>query len=645
MNPLPRPRLLAPAESPGDLSRGPTTDFHLLVLTVLREAMSRLPACRTLAELFEGLDQGARLLLPTAQTGFLLRQPDACLELVHCAPADAGAALKDLTDRLIEQGHFAKALKRGGYYAQASPDRHCLLMRIATPSHIYGAVLWVDERIPNHLQQALGALADLAGLSLDRFQGGAESFLVPEHPQGLSPPPGRVGADIAIPADQLTGLAHRAHFIRFLQQAILDSAPRLAVATLLLDIDGFHRVNRELGCEAGDQILRELARRLDEALRSRAIQDDLGIGEQDLCCARTGADEFGIALARVRDPHRLDALAEQLHSQIAEGFLQRGSRLYLSVSIGVASSEGLHEATSAEVMLRNADTALKRAKARGRNKHALFEPGAEELGSPHLRTESILQEALRNDAFTLHFQPLFHLASGRLAGAEVLLRLALGDGTPLPPSSFIPVAESTGQITEIGDWVARRACRQIRAWDALGTPAIPLAINVSAIELSQTDLPERLRAIVDEEGVSPQRLHLEITETAMISDMERTTHILRQLKALGVSIAMDDFGTGYSSLSTLRAFPFDKIKLDRSFMSELDGGPQSSAIIRAVLALGESLAIPVLAEGVETLEQLSFLRDQGCTEAQGYLLGRPKPVADDLIQLEARTLWTGAAAA
>ena len=163
--------------------------------------------------------------------------------------------------------------------------------------------------------------------------------------------------------------------------------------------------------------------------------------------------------------------------------------------------------------------------------------------------------------------------------------------------------------------------------------------------MGHVDLPRLVHQILLETGLAPTRLELEITETAMISDMERTTHILRQLKALGVSIAMDDFGTGYSSLSTLRAFPFDKIKLDRSFMSELDGGPQSSAIIRAVLALGESLAIPVLAEGVETLEQLSFLRDQGCTEAQGYLLGRPKPVADDLIQLEARTLWTGAAAA
>ena len=223
----------------------------------------------------------------------------------------------------------------------------------------------------------------------------------------------------------------------------------------------------------------------------------------------------------------------------------------------------------------------------------------------------------------------------------MLLRWIRPDGAFISPADFIPLAEESGLILPIGEWVLRKACAEAAGW---ATPH-KIAVNLSPVQLGHVDLPRLVHQILLETGLAPTRLELEITETAMISDMERTTHILRQLKALGVSIAMDDFGTGYSSLSTLRAFPFDKIKLDRSFMSELDGGPQSSAIIRAVLALGESLAIPVLAEGVETLEQLSFLRDQGCTEAQGYLLGRPKPVADDLIQLEARTLWAGAAAA
>jgi EAL domain-containing protein (putative c-di-GMP-specific phosphodiesterase class I) len=202
------------------------------------------------------------------------------------------------------------------------------------------------------------------------------------------------------------------------------------------------------------------------------------------------------------------------------------------------------------------------------------------------------------------------------------------------------VAEETGLILPIGEWVLRQACRQAAAW------AEPhrIAVNLSPVQLSHVDLPRLVHQILLETGLAPSRLELEITETAMITDMERTTHVLRQLKALGVSIAMDDFGTGYSSLSTLKAFPFDKIKLDRSFMTELDGeAPQSRAIIRAVLTIGESLSIPVLAEGVETAEQLAFLRAQGCNEVQGYLLGRPQPEADALLNGAVRIAATEAA--
>ncbi|MBK1718963.1 putative bifunctional diguanylate cyclase/phosphodiesterase [Thiocystis violacea] len=623
MNPVPHPRLMAPAESPGDLSPGSSACFHPLALNVLRAAMARVPLCRTLSELFGVLDQSSRLLLPEARIGILLRQPDACFELVHCLPVDSESWLRELTERLIEQGRFAQALKQGASWWLTQLDETALLLRIATANRIYGVAIWVDQRIPNHLQEALGALADLAGLTLDRLQGGAESFLVPSHSDPDEANGARLGEDIAIPADQLTGLAHRAHFMRFLQQAILGRTPRLAVATLLLDIDGFHRVNRELGCETGDQVLREVALRLDGALRSQLVQDTIGIAEHDICFARTGADEFGIALARVRDPRRLAELAHHLHSHIAEGFLQHGSRLYLSVSIGLASSEGLLEATSAEVMLRNADSALKRAKITGRNKHVLYEPGWAELGSTHLRTESLLQEALRKDSFTLHFQPLFHLADRRLAGAEVLLRLTLGDGTPLPPSSFIPVAESTGQIVEIGEWVMRRTCRQIRSWDALGFPRIPLAINVSAIELSQTDLGARFRAILEQESVPVERLHLEITETAIARNEEQALANIRSLRTVGFEVWIDDFGTGYSSLKSIKNYPASGIKLDREFVKDLAEQSSADVIAGCILSMAGHLGYPVVAEGIENPEQYEFLRRNGCDIGQGFHLGRP----------------------
>ncbi len=247
-----------------------------------------------------------------------------------------------------------------------------------------------------------------------------------------------------------------------------------------------------------------------------------------------------------------------------------------------------------------------------------------------------LREALDQDQFSLAWQVQAAVDTGEVTGYEVLLRWVQPDGTFVSPADFIPLAEESGLILPIGEWVLRKACAEAAGW----AEPHKIAVNLSPIQLGHVDLPRLVHQVLVETGLSPSRLELEITETAMIADLDRTTHILRQLKLLGVSVAMDDFGTGYSSLSTLRAFPFDKIKLDRSFMSELDGGPQSAAIIRAVLALGESLEIPVLAEGVETLEQLHFLREQGCDEAQGYLLGRPKPIADSHIPDAALALWT-----
>ncbi len=619
----PHPRLQSPAETPGEHSSGSTPDIYPLILSVVREAMSRLPACRTLAELFSVLDQCARALLPTARMGVLLRQPDACFELVHCAPAACAASLRGLMDELIEQGHFALALKQGTCWFASPANETALLFRIATANRIYGVAAWVGQRIPKHLQQGLGTLVDLAGLCLDRLHGGAVSFLVSSPADSPGANGANPGMDIAIPADQLTGLAHRTYFIGFLQQAILDRAPRTAVTTILLDIDGFHRVNHEYGYETGDQVLRELALRLDGALRSPFARDTFGIAERDLCFARTGADEFGLVLCHLPCPQRLPDLAAHLHSHITEGFVQGGARLYLSVSIGVASCENLAEATSAAVLLRNADTALKRAKAAGRNQVAVYEPGWEELCSTHLRTESLLQDALRNDAFRLHFQPLFRLADMRLLGAEVLLRLTCRDGTPLPPSSFIPIAESTGQIVEIGEWVARQTCRQIHAWDALGFARIPLSINVSAIELNHTDLAARFGSILEQERVPVERLHIEITETAIARNEEQALATIRELRAAGFEVWIDDFGTGYSSLKSIKNYPATGIKLDREFVRDLTQDQAAEVITGCILTMARHLGYPVVAEGIEHSAQYDLLRRYGCDAGQGFHLGRP----------------------
>lgn len=627
MNLVPHPRLLSPAESPGEHSQGVPANFYPLAIDVLRDAMGRFQRCRSLDEVLGLLVQCATLMRPSVQLCLLLRQPDACFEVVQCAPERAREGLRQLSEQLIESGRFAQALQTGDHLGSPTADQTCLLLSLATPRRIYGMAIFVDHQIPRAMCQPLGALIDVASLYIERLHGDPEQFTA-----GADPGPTRDGYPaVAKPfpnsADLLTGLAHRSQFIRFLQRAILDRRARDAVGTLLLDIDGFHRVNREFGCEAGDRVLRDVALRLDGALRSRFVYDRLGIAECDLCFARTGGDEFGIAIARLRHPGHLGDLAIHLHSHLAEGFQQNGHRLHLSVSIGVAAADGDDDTCSAQTLLRSTDTALKRAKGAGRNQHAVYEAAWDESGSSHLRTESLLQEALRHDHFTLHIQPIFRLQDGTLASAEVLLRLRLGDGAPLPPSTFIPVAESTGQIVEIGEWVLRHSCRLLHAWDGRGIRHIPLAINVSAIELCRSDLAGRFLQILEEERTPVARLHLEITETALALNENQALANLRALRAAGFEVWIDDFGTGYSSLKSLKNFPVSGLKLDQDFVRDLAHNPAAKVITRSILTMARDLGYPVIAEGIEGADQLQFLQQHGCHSGQGFHLGHPAGAA------------------
>jgi diguanylate cyclase len=319
----------------------------------------------------------------------------------------------------------------------------------------------------------------------------------------------------------------------------------------------------------------------------------------------------------VRDRSEAIDLAERLETQLFAPIRHEHADIVCGASIGIALYPD--DAGSTTELLNNADLAMYRAKSSLTLSVCFYEESMDEVVRARRKTMTELRDALTRDQFELHYQVQASVTTGEITAYEVLLRWKHPERGYIPPAEFIPLAEENGLILPIGEWVLRTACAQAATW------RIPykLAVNLSAVQLGQIDLPRIVHQTLLETGLSPSRLELEITETALIMDPERTTHILRQIKALGVSIAMDDFGVGYSSLSTLRAFPFDKIKLDRSFMSELEASPQARAIIRAVLALGESLNIPVLAEGVETEQQLSFLQEEGCDEVQGYLLGRP----------------------
>jgi diguanylate cyclase (GGDEF)-like protein len=423
--------------------------------------------------------------------------------------------------------------------------------------------------------------------------------------------------------DGLTGLPNRSSFLEWLTRQTTEAGAPAKVALLAMDLDRFKEVNDVHGHAAGDQLLIQIADRMRACLR------------HDEFVARLGGDEF-VAVVPVN--HRDDALdlVARLRDAVTAPIMLDHAEVACGLSVGIAVWPD--DADDVSALINDADLAMYRAKASIGTDVCFYEEEMDEAVRSRRRMAQQMREALDQGQFSLNWQLQAAVDTGDITGYEVLLRWVQPDGTFISPADFIPLAEENGLILPIGEWVLRTACAEAAAW----AEPHKIAVNLSPIQLGHADLPRLVHQILIQTGLSPARLELEITETAMIVDMERTTHVLRQLKLLGVSIAMDDFGTGYSSLSTLRAFPFDKIKLDRSFMSELDGGPQSAAIIRAVLALGESLQIPVLAEGVETLEQLTFLRDQGCDEVQGYLLGRPQETAESEIQAEARVLWDGA---
>jgi diguanylate cyclase (GGDEF)-like protein len=403
--------------------------------------------------------------------------------------------------------------------------------------------------------------------------------------------------------DSLTGLPNRVSFLEEMERRVAQPGGQ-QFALFAIDLNRFKEVNDVYGHGVGDRLLIHVA---DRMMATRTEGDFV---------ARLGGDEFMALTPITSRLHAMEA-AERLRSAIMEPMQADHADVQCGAAIGIALWPD--DAREASVLINNADLAMYRAKAALATDVCFYEEAMDEAVRDRRRLTQGLREALDNDRFELHYQVQASLSTGKATGFEALLRWKQPDGSYIPPDQFIPLAEETGLILPIGEWVLRAACVEAASW------AVPhrIAVNLSPVQLSHIDLPRLVHQILIETGLKPERLELEITETAMIADMERTTHILRQLKLLGVSVAMDDFGTGYSSLSTLRAFPFDKIKLDRSFMSELEGSQQSKAIIRAVLALGESLDIPVLAEGVETRTQLEFLRAQGCDEVQGYLLGRP----------------------
>jgi diguanylate cyclase (GGDEF)-like protein/PAS domain S-box-containing protein len=408
--------------------------------------------------------------------------------------------------------------------------------------------------------------------------------------------------------DALTSLPNRSHFNARVDQEVAALTPGNRLAVLCLDLDRFKEVNDLFGHAAGDKVLQVVASRISAVLGERQM------------LARLGGDEFAILMPDVAGPAAAGRFAETILETLRASGSSESSDSHIATSIGIALCPD--DAPDRQSLLTHADTALYRAKTEGRNTYRFFEAkmGAE------VRERRMLEHDLRlavpRGELRLSYQPQQEAKSGNVVGFEALLRWKHPIRGEISPVVFIPIAEETGAILQIGDWVLRTACREAASWPQ----PLKIAVNVSAVQLYNASFVQELHEILLETGLPPRRLEIEITETALVRDFNRTLAMLRQIKALGIAIAMDDFGTGYSSLSNLRAFPFDRIKIDRSFIKSVNSNGQAATIVRAVLGLGRGLGLPVLAEGVETGAELQFLQDEMCDEVQGYLLGRPAAI-------------------
>jgi len=413
--------------------------------------------------------------------------------------------------------------------------------------------------------------------------------------------------------DALTGLPNR-YLLEQQLERILAEARRhnWLVAVLFIDLDYFKQINDTLGHTAGDMVLEQVARRLESCLRKSD------------CLARMGGDEFTVVLPELADSHDAQCVAEKLLVAFREPILIEGHELFRTASIGISlyPRDGIDAAT----LQRRADSAMYRAKNRGRNGFEFFAPEFDVAGPERLEIESALRRAMDNGELQIYYQPQVD-SSGKLAAFEALLVWNHPKLGPTSPARFIPVAEESGMIVPIGSWVLAESCRQNAAWQLSGCPPIRIAVNVSATQFCRMEFVDTVAQAISTSGLDPSLLELELTEGVIVRDLEESARQMDRLRALGVGISIDDFGTGYSSLSYLRRLPIDALKIDQSFLREVEKDPNTMPLVKAIVALAHGLSLKVVAEGIESQYQLDALRSIGCDFFQGYLCGEPLPAS------------------
>ena len=439
-------------------------------------------------------------------------------------------------------------------------------------------------------------------------------------------------------SDPLTGLPNRLLFIDRLGRLIKHAKRRkdILFAVLFLDLDGFKMINDSMGHLIGDQLLLGVANRLEKCLRSTDTVARLG---ESFTVARLGGDEFTVLLDDLKDPNDAKSAADRLMKALAPPFILGGKEVFTSVSIGIALSNTAYE--QAEDMLRDADTAMYRAKSLGKARFEVFDADMRASVMARLQLETDLRGALEREEFRNFYQPIVSLDSGQIVGFEALLRWQHPTRGLVGPEEFILVAEETGLIRELGWWNLREACRQMSDWRTgpNGRPDLIISVNLSAKQFLQPNLVVDIQKLLHELSLSPDALKLEITESAVMADPSAAVEMLQEIKSIGIHLAIDDFGTGYSSLSYLHRFPLDTLKIDRSFIRDMQEDGEGMEIARTILPMANNLRLDVVAEGVETLEQVALLKQLHCKYAQGYYFSKPLSAENSTALLEGEPTW------
>lgn len=486
-------------------------------------------------------------------------------------------------------------------------------------AHGFHAIKKVLQLAPQLPIVVLGSF-DSAALSLHVVQAGAQDYLVKGQGDGnlisrslhyaIERKHNQDRLFYLAQYDQLTNLPNRSLFNAYLAASLQQAqAHQQQMVLILLDLDHFKDINDTLGHSAGDKLLQDVTARLQRSVRA---EDTI---------ARLGGDEFAIIINDIRSQQDITAVAETILDALSHPFLLDEEEVFVTTSIGIAGYPKCGK--DPETLIRHADTALYRAKSTGRSNYRFFEAEMNHAVSERMSMINALRHAAKRQEFFLHFQPLIHAHTGDVYGMEALLRWQHPERGMISSGEFVPLLEETGLIVPVGEWVIREACRENRVWLDAGLEPLVVSVNLSVRQFHERNLVDVVLSAIDEAGISPQQLQLEITESVLLEGNPSANDILSRLRDQGIKVAIDDFGTGYSSLSYLKQYPFDILKFDRSFIHDITSSENGEAIVASVINLGHSLGMTVVAEGVETQQQLTILHDRDCDQFQGYLFGYP----------------------